>query len=182
MHARVQYLHPLSLSCLLLRLISPLWTQVLFSAFPAQHAEELWAPSGMWHAWGWECGKESEQGAWIRCHWLPMLPISCSITLDQAWRQLQPRCGGWTCHLQSCLHVQRGAGPRSHPWVWAHPAAMLVALHPPGDVPSSEMLLHCPAALSAPLLFCSHVRCFPSTTLASFGSVMKVEGSSVRRS
>lgn len=54
----VQCSHPPSLSCLLLSPNSPLRTPVLFSAFPAQRAEERRAPLGTWHAWGWERGKE----------------------------------------------------------------------------------------------------------------------------
>lgn len=52
----------------------------------------------------------------------------------------------------------------------------------PGDAPSSGMLLRCPAALSALLLFCSRVRRFPSTALASLALVMKVEGTTIRSS
>lgn len=38
--------------------------------------------------------------------------------------------------------------------------------------------LCCPSALSAPLLLCSPVTCFPSMALPSLGSFMEVEGSS----
>lgn len=85
---------------------------------------------------------------------------------------------GDSCHLAVvagdafCSVAHRGAGPQSHP-----PCSDAC-----GPAPTLEMLLRCPAALSALLLFCSHVRRFPSTALASLGSVMKVEGSNVRSS
>lgn len=46
-----------------------------------------------------------------------------------------------------------------------------------GPAPTLARCLCCPSALSAPLLLCSPVRCFPSMALPSLGSFMEVEGS-----
>lgn len=77
----------LSLSYFLLKLITPLWILVLFSAFPALGG--ALGPLGCVVPLGLGLrGGERERGAWTQRCCLPVLPISCSFAWDQVWRQL----------------------------------------------------------------------------------------------